>query len=246
MEFLSDDNIYMLCEIHDNLKVSFEMMKNYATLYVNQVDTTQVKLDNLLELNKSFLLHLHIHYQSFRDTHQNSHTTQNSMEYVNEYAPQIPEPPSFLTSVKEEEGLTEGHLNLLIEQKMRERENELLTIQTQYKSADEPPESVKLIKISNDILTDLPLIEDTDDPYIIENEISPSQYTGKKRISIGDTTIFNYSDIEPPNKTIGIFELVKTNINILDRIHGDYVAKLNELNENVRQLKNQFKMSTVI
>jgi len=245
MEFLSDDNIYMLCEIHDNLKVSFEMMKSYATLYVNQFDTTQVKPDNLLELNKGFLIHLHIHCQSFRDTPQKSYTTQNSMEYVNEYAPQIPQTPSFLASV-EEEGLAEGPLNILIQQKMRERDEELLTIQTQYKSAEESLESVKLIKISNDILTDLPLIEDVDEAYIIENEISPSRDTSKKRITIGDTTIFNYSDREPPNKTTNMFEVIKNNIKIIDKIHGDYVLKLNELNDNVRQLENQFKMKNVV
>jgi len=230
MEFLSDENISMLCEIHDNVPVSFEMMKNYATLFIKQSDITQINMDDLLVLNKNFLIHLHAHYQTFRNTTANTFTHTN-VEYVNEYVPPIPPTPSFLVSSIDDEGLAEGPLNVLIQQKLKERENELLSIQ-QYNSHEEQPESVKLIKISN-ILTDLPLLE-------IEEE-NLSQDKSKKNISIGDTFIFEYGENDPPNKTINTFEVLKLKLKSLYTLHETYLSTLREMNEIIEHMENELK-----
>ena len=231
MDFLSDENISMLCEVHDNVPVSFEMMKSYATLFIKQSDNMKLNVEDLLVLNKNFLIHLHAHYQTFRNTTSNTFT-HNNTEYVNEYVPPIPPTPSFLVSSIDDEGLAEGPLNDLIQQKMKEREDELLNIQTQYNSPEEQPESVKLIKISN-ILADLPLLE-------INEELLPQDKT-KKNISIGDTIVFEYSEHDPPNKIINTIENLKSKVKSLYALHETYLSFIHEINEIIGRMENELK-----
>lgn len=236
MDFLTDDNIRMLCEIHEEPPLSFEMMRNYATLFKNQNMNTHIVSDDLLVMNKNFLIHLHLHYQSSRNVKVNSQPyTSNAVEYVNEYIQPIPPTPSFLMSTNEEEGLSEGPLNVLIQHKMKEREDELFTIRNQYNSQEESPESVKLIKISN-ILSDLPLIEES---FEVENLLDKSSNT--KKISIGDTTVFEYSENDPPNKTLNIIETFKINCKRINLLHIEYMKLINEMNNNISELENTYK-----
>ena len=214
MEFLSEENIKMLCEIHETPPLSFEMMKTYASLFMSQ-HNDKINGDNLLELNKNFLIHLHLHHQTNRI--EIPKLTKNH-SYVNEYAPPIPSTPEFLLSSEQDEVLTDGSLDILIQTKMKEREDELLNIRSQFNTPDEPPESVKLIKISN-ILTDFDLTETP------ESTIDDS----KKKISIGSTTVFEYNESEPPNKTTNSLEMIKMDIERLNEIHNDYVTLLQNI-----------------
>ena len=218
MEFLSEENIRMLCEIHENPPLSFEMMKNYASLFISQHNN----IDNLLLLNKNFLIHLHLHYQANRNVVSKTQTYNTELEYVNEYDPPIPPTPNFSLSTNQDSVLTDGPLNVLIQNKLKEREDELLTIQSQFNSSEESPESVKLIKIS-DVISDLSFLE-TD--YEIDNS--------KKKISIGNTTIFEYNENEPPSKTTNIYDTIKESVkrmNRLNEIHTEYLSTLNKLIE---------------
>ena len=221
MDFLSEENIKMLCEIHETPPLSFDMMKNYASVFISQ-HNEKIISDNLLELNKNFLIHLHLHHQTNRN--EIPKLTKNQ-SYVNEYVPPIPPTPDFLLSSEQDEVLTDGSLDILIQTKMKERENELINIRSQFNTPDEPVESVKLIKISN-LLTDLDLMETSD---VINVDL-------RKKISIGSTTVFEYNENEPPNKTTNSLETIKMDIERLNEIHNEYVTLLQSIMNNMDKM----------
>jgi antitoxin component YwqK of YwqJK toxin-antitoxin module len=110
----------------------------------------------------------------------------------------VPPQPSFLDTAE----VSTEELDILIQQKLKERDNELTEIQKLY-NPDDKIESVKLIKIS-DVLADLNVFNDDDDDLIV-NEVS------KQKVSIGNTIVYNYNQNDPPQQ-------LNTGVNMNDKI----------------------------
>jgi len=184
MEFLGRENIDLLLEVCEDMKISRNTLTNYAKVfYDNNPDTSSM---DIMNLNKSFLLHMS-HQSSTNGIYDKKEgNTTPLVEYKNEYALKVPPQPSFLDTSE----VSTEELDILIQQKLKERDNELTEIQKLYNPEDKI-ESVKLIKIS-DVLADLNVFNEDDD--FIMNE------TNKQKVSIGNTIVYNYNENDPPEQ----------------------------------------------
>jgi hypothetical protein len=184
MEFLGGENIDLLLEVCEDMKISRNTLINYAKVfYDNTPDTSSI---DIMNLNKSFLLHMSHQSSTIGIYDKKEGTTPPLVEYKNEYALKVPPQPSFLDTSE----VSTEELDILIQQKLKERDNELNEIQKLY-NPDDKIESVKLIKIS-DVLSELNVFNDEDD--IIANELS------KQKVSIGNTTVYKYNENDPPEQ----------------------------------------------
>jgi hypothetical protein len=184
MEFLGRENIDLLLEVCEDMKISRNTLTNYAKVfYDNNPDTSSM---DIMNLNKSFLLHMSHQSSTIGIYDKKEGNTTPLVEYKNEYALKVPPQPSFLDTSE----VSTEELDILIQQKLKERDNELTEIQKLY-NPDDKIESVKLIKIS-DVLADLNVFNEDDE--IIMNE------TNKQKVSIGNTFVYNYNQNEPPEQ----------------------------------------------
>jgi len=184
MEFLGGENIDLLLEVCEDMKISRNTLINYAKVfYDNTPDTSSI---DIMNLNKSFLLHMSHQSSTIGIYDKKEGNTPPLVEYKNEYALKVPPQPSFLDTSE----VSTEELDILIQQKLKERDNELNEIQKLY-NPDDKIESVKLIKIS-DVLSELNVFNDEDD--IIVNELS------KQKVSIGNTTVYKYNQNDPPEQ----------------------------------------------
>jgi len=184
MEFLGRENIDLLLEVCEDMKISRNTLTNYAKVfYDNNPDTSSM---DIMNLNKSFLLHMSHQSSTIGIYDKKEGNTTPLVEYKNEYALKVPPQPSFLDTSE----VSTEELDILIQQKLKERDNELTEIQKLYNPEDKI-ESVKLIKIS-DVLADLNVFNEDDD--FIMNE------TNKQKVSIGNTIVYNYNENDPPEQ----------------------------------------------
>jgi len=184
MEFLGRENIDLLLEVCEDMKISRNTLTNYAKVfYDNNPDTSSM---DIMNLNKSFLLHMSHQSSTIGIYDKKEGNTTPLVEYKNEYALKVPPQPSFLDTSE----VSTEELDILIQQKLKERDNELTEIQKLYNPEDKI-ESVKLIKIS-DVLADLNVFNEDDD--FIMNE------TNKQKVSIGNTFVYNYNENDPPEQ----------------------------------------------
>jgi hypothetical protein len=183
MEFLGRENIDLLLEVCEDMKISRNTLTNYAKVfYDNNPDTSSM---DIMNLNKSFLLHMSHQSSTIGIYDKKEGNTPPLVEYKNEYALKVPPQPSFLDTSE----VSTEELDILIQQKLKERDSELTEIQKLY-NPDDKIESVKLIKIS-DVLADLNVFNEDD---LIVNE------TTKQKVSIGNTIVYNYNQNEPPEQ----------------------------------------------
>lgn len=210
MEFLGRENIDLLLEVCEDMKISRNTLINYAKVfYDNNPDTSTM---DIMNLNKSFLLHMSHQSSTIGIYDKKEGSTPPLVEYKNEYALKVPPQPSFLDTSE----VNTEELDILIQQKLKERDNELSEIQKLY-NPDDKIESVKLIKIS-DVLADLNVFNEDDD--LIVNE------TIKQKVSIGNTFVYNYDQNDHPeqlnirenkdDKLDKIFTLLGTIIDYID------------------------------
>jgi hypothetical protein len=188
MVFLGKDNIDLLLEVCEDMKISRDTLTNYAKIFYDNIQ--DVSSQNIMDLNKSFLLHMS-HQSSTIGIYdkKEEETIAPIVQYTNEFALKIPPQPTFLDNPD----TNTEELEVLIQQKLKERDNELFEIQKKYNPEDKI-ESVKLIKIS-DVLADLNVFSDQDDiPSINVNE------NNKQKVSIGDTVVYNYNNYDPPEQ----------------------------------------------
>lgn len=184
MEFLGGENIDLLLEVCEDMKISRNTLINYAKVfYDNTPDTSSI---DIMNLNKSFLLHMSHQSSTIGIYDKKEGNGTPLVEYKNDYALKVPPQPSFLDTAE----VSTEELDILIQQKLKERDNELSEIQKLY-NPDDKIESVKLIKIS-DVLADLNVFNDDDD--LIANEAS------KQKVSIGNTIVYNYNQNDPPQQ----------------------------------------------
>lgn len=176
MEFLSRDNIDLLFEVCEDMNITRDTLTNYAKIFYDNYNGDVT--NDIMEMNKSFLLHMSVQASSVGIYDKKDSPPTVQMEYKNEFALKLPPQPSFLDTTE----TSHEELNILIEQKMKERENELLDIQRSY-NPDDTVESVRLIKIS-DVLAELNVFDE--DP--------------KPKVTIGDTVYYNYKEDEAPNQ----------------------------------------------
>jgi hypothetical protein len=196
MEFLGRENIDLLLEVCEDMKISRNTLINYAKVfYDNTSDTSSI---DIMNLNKSFLLHMSHQSSTIGIYDKKEGNTTPLVEYKNEYALKVPPQPSFLDTAE----VSTEELDILIQQKLKERDNELTEIQKLY-NPDDKIESVKLIKIS-DVLADLNVFNDDDDDLIV-NEVS------KQKVSIGNTIVYNYNQNDPPQQ-------LNSGVNMNDKI----------------------------
>jgi hypothetical protein len=178
MEFLGKENIDLLLEVCEDMKISRNTLINYAKVfYDNNPDTY---LMDIMTMNKSFLLHMSHQASTIGIYDKNEDNVPQTVEYKNEYAVKVPPQPSFLDTNE----VNTEELDVLIQQKLKERDNELNEIQKLY-NPDDKIESVKLIKISY-ILADLNVFNDDE--------------VNKQKVSIGDTVVYNYDQNAPPEQ----------------------------------------------
>jgi len=183
MEFLGRENIDLLLEVCEDMKISRNTLTNYAKVfYDNNPDTSSM---DIMNLNKSFLLHMSHQSSTIGIYDKKEGNTPPLVEYKNEYALKVPPQPSFLDTSE----VSTEELDILIQQKLKERDSELTEIQKLY-NPDDKIESVKLIKIS-DVLADLNVFNEDD---LIVNENT------KQRVSIGNTIVYNYHQNDPPEQ----------------------------------------------
>lgn len=184
MEFLGRENIDLLLEVCEDMKISRNTLTNYAKVfYDNNPDTSSM---DIMNMNKSFLLHMSHQSSTIGIYDKKEGNTTPLVEYKNEYALKVPPQPSFLDTSE----VSTEELDILIQQKLKERDNELTEIQKLYNPEDKI-ESVKLIKIS-DVLADLNVFNEDDD--LIMNE------PNKQKVSIGNTFVYNYNENDPPEQ----------------------------------------------
>jgi hypothetical protein len=180
MEFLSRDNIDLLFEVCEDMNISRDTLTNYAKIFYDNYPGGIT--NDIMEMNKSFLLHMSAQSSTVGIYDKKDSPPTVQMEYKNEFALKLPPQPSFLDTTES----PNEELNVLIEQKMKERENELLNIQRSY-NPDDIVESVRLIKIS-DVLAELNVFDE--DPIVSD----------KPKVTIGDTVYYNYKEDEAPNQ----------------------------------------------
>jgi hypothetical protein len=176
MEFLSRDNIDLLFEVCEDMNITRDALTNYAKIFYDSYNGDVT--NDIMEMNKSFLLHMSVQASSVGIYDKKDSPPTVQMEYKNEFALKLPPQPTFLDTTE----TSHEELNILIEQKMKERENELLDIQRTY-NPDDIVESVRLIKIS-DVLAELNVFDEEPKP----------------KVTIGETVYYNYKEDEAPNQ----------------------------------------------
>jgi hypothetical protein len=225
MEFLGRDNIDLLLEVCEDMKIPRNTLINYAKIFYDTIQDASSR--DIMDLNKSFLLHMS-HQSSTIGIYdkKDEDTIAPLVQYTNEYAVKIPPQPTFLDNID----TNTEELEVLIQQKLKERDNELVEIQKQY-NPDDKIESVKLIKIS-DVLADLNVFSDPD-----ETETENT----KQKVSIGDTVVYNYNKYDPPeqvmansNNSQGIYNKLNSVIEYMINID----KKLDDLNLSIQSFIN--------
>ena len=207
MEFLGKENIDLLLEVCEDMKISRNTLINYAKVfYDNNPDTY---LMDIMTMNKSFLLHMSHQASTIGIYDKNEDNVPQTVEYKNEYAVKVPPQPSFLDTNE----VNTEELDVLIQQKLKERDNELNEIQKLY-NPDDKIESVKLIKISY-ILADLNVFNDDE--------------VNKQKVSIGDTVVYNYDQNAPPEQ-LTILENKDDKLDKLDIIINTLNAIVQHMN----------------
>ena len=224
MNFLGNENIDLLLEVCEDMKISRDTLANYAKIFYDNIQPTTSQ--DIMNLNKSFLLHMS-HQSStigIYDKKDDNNVAQ-LVQYTNEYAVKIPPQPVFL----DDSEMNNEELEVLIQHKLKERDNELAEIQKLY-NPDDMIESVKLIKIS-DVLAELDVFNNEDDTSVVKDD-------NKQRVSIGDTVIYNYNSNDPPgeinNNRDNIFDtlnLIIQHMNIIDK-------KLDDMNISIQSFIN--------
>ena len=224
MNFLGNENIDLLLEVCEDMKISRDTLANYAKIFYDNIQPTTSQ--DIMNLNKSFLLHMS-HQSStigIYDKKEDNNVAQ-LVQYTNEYAVKIPPQPVFL----DDSEMNNEELEVLIQHKLKERDNELAEIQKLY-NPDDMIESVKLIKIS-DVLAELDVFNNEDDTSVVKDD-------NKQRVSIGDTVIYNYNSNDPPgeinNNRDNIFDtlnLIIQHMNIIDK-------KLDDMNISIQSFIN--------
>jgi hypothetical protein len=228
MEFLGRENIDLLLEVCEDMKISRNTLINYAKVfYDNTSDTSSI---DIMNLNKSFLLHMS-HQSSTIGIYdkKEENVIAPLVQYTNEYAVKIPPPPVFLDNSE----TNNEELDVLIQNKLKERDNELVEIQKLY-NPDDKIESVKLIKIS-EVLAELDVFSNEDNDIPIVNELT------KQKVSIGDTVVYNYNNNDPPqqlnnreDKLDQLFNTLKSIIEYMEVID----KKLDDLNISIHPFIN--------
>jgi hypothetical protein len=227
MNFLGNDNIDLLLEVCEDMKISRDTLTNYAKIFYDNIQ--DASLQDIMNLNKSFLLHMS-HQSSTIGIYDKKEKNAISplVQYTNEFALKIPPQPVFLDNSE----TNNEELDVLIQHKLKERDNELVEIQKLY-NPDDKIESVKLIKIS-DVLAELDVFSNEDDiPTVNENN--------KQKVTIGDTVVYNYNNYDPPkqiykgdDKMEEIFTTLKSiveHMNVIDK-------KLDVLNVSIQSFIN--------
>lgn len=181
MDFLGSENIDLLLEVCEDMKIQRNTLINYAKIFYD--NNPNSSSSDIMDLNKSFLLHMSHQSSTIGIYDKKEGNAPQVIEYKNEYALKIPQQPSFLDTTE----VVNEELDTLIQQKLKERDNELIEIQKLY-NPDDKIESVKLIKIS-DVLADLNVFNDDD-----------YDEAGKQKVSIGNTVVYNYDQNEPPEQ----------------------------------------------
>lgn len=181
MEFLSRDNIDLLFEVCEDMNITRDTLTNYAKIFYDNYNGGIT--DDMMEMNKSFLLHMSVQSSSVGIYDKKDSPPPVQMAYKNEFALKLPPQPSFLDTTES----SNEELNVLIEQKMKERENELLDIQRSY-NPDDVVESVRLIKIS-DVLAELNVFDE-----------ESQTITDKPKVTIGETVYYNYNEDDAPSQ----------------------------------------------
>jgi hypothetical protein len=198
MDFLGSENIDLLIEVCEDMKISRNTLTNYAKVFYD--NNQESSSSDIMSLNKSFLLHMSQQSSTIGIYDKNEGNVQPLVEYKNDYALKIPQQPSFLDT----SDIVNEELDVLIQQKLKERDNELIEIQKLY-NPDDKVESVKLIKIS-DVLADLNVFSDIGEDG-----------TNKQKVSIGDTIVYNYDQNDPPEQ-LNRDEKIEEIFNILNKI----------------------------
>jgi hypothetical protein len=177
-----------------------------------------------MDLNKSFLLHMsqNAHTVGIHDK-KDGGTVAPAVPYTNEFVLKIPQKSPFLDTNPDTNTSSE-ELEVLIQQKLKERDSELFEIQKHYNPEDKI-ESVKLIKIS-DVLADLNVLGD-------ENDIPIANENNKQKVTIGDTVVYNYNKNDPPEQlNVNNEEIVDTlksiiaHMNIIDKKLDDLIISI--------------------
>ena len=190
MEFLGRENIDLLHEVCEDMKISRDTLTNYAKIFYDATrnDTT---ISDIMDMNKSFLLHMSQQSSTFGIYNKKEEDVIAPLsQYTNEFALKIPPQPSFLDTTE----TNNEELDVLIQQKLKERDNELMEIQKLY-NPDDKIESVKLIKIS-DVLADLNIFNDEEEQEVI----TTSKENNNPKVTIGNTVVYNYQENDPPEQ----------------------------------------------
>jgi hypothetical protein len=214
MEFLGEENIDLLLEVCEDMKISRDTLTNYAKIFYDATHG-DITMTDIMERNKSFLLHMNQQSSTIGIYNKKEDDVVTPLvQYTNEFALKIPPQPSFLDTYEP----NNEELDVLIQQKLNERDIELMEIQKLY-NPDDKIESVKLIKIS-EVLAELDVFSNEDDiPNV--NEVN------RQKVTIGDTVVYNYNNYDPPeqlnnrdDKMEELFNTLKSiieNMNVIDK-----------------------------
>ena len=200
MEFLGNDNIDLLVEVCEDMNIPRNAMTNYAKIFYDNFQDPSSR--NIMDLNKSFLLHMSKNISTLNTRDDKTDLTI---------------PPE----------TNNDDLEVLIQQKIKERDNELIEIRKKYNPEDQI-DSVKLIKIS-DVLPDVNVLDDNSNSNVNENN--------KQKVSIGNTVVYNYNKYDPPeqlnvNENNNNEEIVSTlksiieHMNIIDKKLDDLFVSI--------------------
>lgn len=229
MDFLGEENIDLLLEVCEDMKISRDTMTNYAKIFYDATHG-DITMTDIMERNKSFLLHMNQQSSTIGIYNKKEEDVVIPLvQYTNEFALKIPPQPSFLDTYEP----NNEELGVLIQQKLNERDSELLEIQKLY-NPDDKIESVKLIKIS-DVLADLNIFNDDEDDQLPKENNKP-------RVSIGNTVVYNYQENEPP-KQIHIQPTTNydTKIEQILTILNVIVEKINDIDNKMSSLDKYIK-----
>ena len=200
MEFLGNDNIDLLVEVCEDMNIPRNAMTNYEKIFYDNFQDPSSR--NIMDLNKSFLLHMSKNISTLNTRDDKTDLTI---------------PPE----------TNNDDLEVLIQQKIKERDNELIEIRKKYNPEDQI-DSVKLIKIS-DVLPDVNVLDDNSNSNVNENN--------KQKVSIGNTVVYNYNKYDPPeqlnvNENNNNEEIVSTlksiieHMNIIDKKLDDLFVSI--------------------
>lgn len=223
MDFLGRENIDLLYEVCEDMNITKDTLTNYAKIFYD-ASHNDTNIVDIMSKNKSFLLHMSQQSSTFGICDKKDEDIITPLvQYTNEFSLKIPPQPSFLdTSEPNNE-----ELDVLIQQKLKERDNELTEILKLY-NPDDKVESVKLIKIS-DVLSDLNIFND--------EEVIPTAKEGSNpKVTIGNTVIYNYQSNDPPEHLN--IQPVNNYDNKMDEIFTILYSIINDMNIIDKKLDN--------